>query len=813
MRMFISLVAAASLLAVNFVAAAEPALSVISPTGAQRGKDVEVTFAGARLGDAQQVLIYEPGITVKSVTPAGDNAAKATLAIAADCRLGLFGMRVRTATGISNLQLFSVGALPEVAETEPNNEFEKPQQIGLDVTVSGVVENEDVDYFVVDAKAGERITAEVEGLRLGYTFFDPYVSILDEARFELVNSDDAALVRQDGVCSVVAPKDGKYIVQIRESSFGGAGDCRYRLHVGRFPRPTAVIPAGGKPGETLDVRWLGDVLGERTEEVTLPAAISREFALIAHDDRGFSPSGNAFRLSPLDNAVEVEPNNERPQATPFAAPRAVHGVIEKAGDVDHFKFAGKKGQVFDVRVFARQLRSPLDSVLEVFRASNGQGLGGNDDSGSPDSYLRVTLPEDDEYLVAIRDHLGKGGADYAYRVEVAPVQPTLTMGLPERQQYVAHTLAVPQGNRMALLVSASRADWGGDLNVTFAGLPEGVAVETETMTAGRTFVPVLFTAPDAVQPTGALVDVIGKPVDPNLKIEGHLLQRSMLVRGQNNIDVYGHWAERMAAAVTAPAPFKIDIVQPKAPLVRDGQMNLKIVATRAEGFKAPISVFLLYNPPGVGSSGSISIPEGQNSAEIPLTANGGAEIGNHKIVVIGRAGVGNGAIEVSSQLATLAIAAPYVGFAYQKASVEQGQEVDLVVGVTKNADFADEATVELLGLPAGVTAEPLKLTKDMPQLAFKVKTAKDSPAGKHKSVLARATVIEQGEPVVHMLYGGELRIDVPLPPKPDQPAAAPMPAATAQAKPAESKPAEKPLSPLEKLRLEREKAKAAAAMK
>jgi hypothetical protein len=801
-------IAASLVLAANLASAAEPALSVISPTGAERGKEVEVTFSGARLGDAQQILIYEPGIEVKSVTPAGDNAAKAKLAIAADCRLGLFGMRVRTATGISNLQLFSVGALAEVNEAEPNNEFEKPQQINMDVTINGVVENEDVDYFVVEAKSGERITAEVEGLRLGYSFFDPYVSILDEGRFELVNSDDAALVRQDGVCSVVAPKDGKYIVQIRESAFGGSGECRYRLHVGRFPRPTAVIPSGGKPGATVEVRWLGDVLGERTEKITLPAEMSREFALVTHDDRGFSPSGNAFKLSPLDNAVEVEPNNERPQATPFTAPLAVHGVIEKAGDVDHFKFAGKKGQVFDVRVLARQLRSPLDSVLEVFRASNGQGIGGNDDSGSPDSYLRVTLPEDDEYLVVIRDHLGKGGPDYAYRIEVAPPQPAITMGLPERQQYVAHTLAVPQGNRMALLVSASRADWGGDLNVNFAGLPEGVAVETETMTANRTVIPVLFTAPDSVQPAGALVDVVGKPVDANVKLEGRLLQRSQLVRGQNNVDVYGHWAERMAAAVTAPAPFKIDIVEPKAPIVRDGQMNLKIVATRAEGYKAPINVFLLYNPPGIGSSASISIPEGQNSAEIPLTANGGAEIGKHKIVAIGRAGVGNGAIEVSSQLATLAIAAPYVGFAYQKASVEQGQEVDLVVGVTKNADFAGEATVELLGLPAGVTAEPLKITKDAAQLAFKVKTAKESPAGKHKSLLARATVIEQGEPVVHMLYGGELRIDVPLPPKPDQPAAAPMPAATAQAKSAD-KPAEKPLSPLEKLRQEREKAKAA----
>jgi hypothetical protein len=93
------------------------------------------------------------------------------------------------------------------------------------------------------------------------------------------------------------------------------------------------------------------------------------------------------------------------------------------------------------------------------------------------------------------------------------------------------------------------------------------------------------------------------------------------------------------------------------------------------------------------------------------------------------------------------------------------------------------------------------MTKDTAELAFKVKTSKDSPAGKHTSLLCRATVVDQGEPVVHMLYGGELRIDVPLPPKPNQPAAAatPMPAAAA--------PQEKRLSPLEKLRLEREKAK------
>ncbi len=112
----------------------------------------------------------------------------------------------------------------------------------------------------------------------------------------------------------------------------------------------------------------------------------------------------------------------------------------------------------------------------------------------------------------------------------------------------------------------------------------------------------------------------------------------MLVRGQNNIDVWGHNADRMATVIAEKIPYSLELVPPKAPLVRNGSMNLKVVAKRAEGFKDPISLRMLYNPPGVASSGSITIPEGQTEAVIPLTANNGAGLGNWKICVTGRSG-------------------------------------------------------------------------------------------------------------------------------------------------------------------------------
>ena len=115
--------------------AASPQLSRILPRGAQRGTEVVLTFTGARLADAQEVLFYEPGITVSKIEPdkAGTKVT-VTAKIAPDARLGEYGMRLRTATGISEFRTFWVGRLPVVLEKEPNNDFKTPQPMELNVT-------------------------------------------------------------------------------------------------------------------------------------------------------------------------------------------------------------------------------------------------------------------------------------------------------------------------------------------------------------------------------------------------------------------------------------------------------------------------------------------------------------------------------------------------------------------------------------------------------------------------------------------------------------------------------------------------------
>src|SRR5438105_372330 len=170
--------------------AASPTLGGIAPRGGQRGTEAALLFNGARLSDAKEILFYTPGFAVTKLEVVNDSQVKATVKIAADCRLGEHAMRVRTASGISELRTFWVGALPQIDEKEPNSDFAAPQKIPLNVTVNGVIDNEDVDYFAFQAKKGQRVTAEIEGMRLATTFFDPYVAILDSKSFELTASVD-----------------------------------------------------------------------------------------------------------------------------------------------------------------------------------------------------------------------------------------------------------------------------------------------------------------------------------------------------------------------------------------------------------------------------------------------------------------------------------------------------------------------------------------------------------------------------------------------------------------------------------------------
>ncbi len=784
--------------------AADPALSIILPRGAQRGTEQVFRFSGARLDDAQQIFFYEPGFEVLEIKTVDANNIDVKVKIASDCLLGEHTAQVRTKSGISDYRTFFVGALPTVAEVEPNTDFAAPQQISLNVTISGTVENEDVDYFAVEAKKGQRLSVEVEGMRFGQTLFDPYVAILNDKRFELAAVDDSPLLKQDAAASIIVPEDGRYVVEMRDSGYGGDGNCRYRLHIGTFPRPTITYPAGGQAGQTQEIAFIGDANGPITRPTAFPAE-GAETVVYIEDADGITPSGHTLRVSQHANSLETEPNQGFDTATVVSVfPSAFNGILQEPGDVDIFRFAAKAGQVFEVECFGRRIRSPIDPVMNLYK-STGEGITGNDDSRGPDSYFRWQVPADGDYAIRVADHLNRGGPDFVYRIEFQEVKPALSVGIPRVARYSQsrQQIYVPRGNRYATVISVERLNFGGELTIDGLQLPAGVTMIAQPMPANLNVMPVVFEAAADAPLAGALLDFRMKPTDANLNLYGRFTNRADFVIAGPGQSLYV-WkdVDRLPFAVVEELPFQLEIVQPNVPIVRDGQMMLKVVAKKKEGWDEAIQVQFPFRPPGIGANSEITIPKGQTEALYQLNADGNAALGKWPVYVLGFANI-NGAAWGSSQMATLEVAEPWLGLTVQRSSVEQGKETEVAVEVQLLKELKTPAEVVLVGLPHKVTAEPLKITPETKELIFKIKTAADSPEGNHKNVFCQVTVMENNEPILHARLGNsELRIDKPLPMPTAAPAPAPMPVAAAPAAAAPAPPAEKRLTRLEKLRLE-----------
>jgi len=747
--------------------AATPQLQQVLPRGGQRGTDVELTFTGARLADAKDVMFYSKGFTATEFKVVNDKQVKVKVRIDAKADLGEHAMRLRTATGISELRTFWVGALPCVAEKEPNTEFGQPQAIAMNVTVEGIITNEDVDHFVVEAKKGQRLTAEIEGIRLGGAMFDPYVAILDENRFELAASDDTALLKQDAFASVIAPKDGKYIVQVRESAFGGSADSHYRLHVGTFPRPHTIYPCGGPAGETLAVQFLGDVRGTIAQALKLPATPAEfEVPFFAEQEGQVAPSPNYVRVSAFPNVMEAEPNDTLKDATTakIDPPFAFNGIFADASDIDFFRFRGKKGQALDVNVYARRVRSPLDPVLNILDGA-GKSIANNDDSGGPDSYLRFVPPNDGEFVLRVRDHLRGGGPTYVYRIEVTPVRPALTVAIPAPSQLQNNsqerqTVAVPRGNRYATLIRATRANLGGELVLESKDLPPGMKMTALPFANGSDVTPVVFEAAADAPVGGKLCAVTVRATDPKAAVAGHWLQNVDLIVGNPNNTAYHRVrVNEMAAAVTEEAPFSIEVVPPKAPIVQSGSGSIRVTAKRKEGFKEPISLRLLNPPTGVSGASTVNLPAGQDAIDYPLNASESAGAKKWPIVVLASANV-NGPLWVSSQIVELEVATPFLAGKIVKGSVEQGHTAQVVCNLDQKTPFEGKAKIELVGLPANTTAEPREIASGDAKVIFDVHTTPKSPPGPHASLFCRVIVMKDGQPIVHNIArGGALRID------------------------------------------------------
>src|SRR5258708_13259619 len=167
----------------------------------------------------------------------------------------------------------------------------------------------------------------------------------------------------------------------------------------------------------------------------------------------------------------------------------------------------------------------------------------------------------------------------------------------------------------------------------------------------------------------------------------------------------------------------------KVARLENGGVDLEVVGERKTGFDEPITVKMLFNPPGVGSQPDVTIPKGANSVIYRLNANANADLRSWKIAVAASAKVQGATVWVSSQLAKLDIAPPFLQGKFDLTTTERGKPARVVCKLEQKIPFEGKATVKLMGLPASASAPDREITKDAKEAAFDLTTDTKPPAG------------------------------------------------------------------------------------
>ncbi len=430
-----------------------------------------------------------------------------------DAEPGVRELRLETPAGLTNPLVFQIGSLPEVVR-KPIDDDDLPGQrplrklrkkgapqsatqptidVQLPAVVNGQILSGQVDRYRFAAKKGQHLVLAVSAQQL-VPYIADAVPGWFQATIRLTDAEGKELAyagsyrfHPDPVLQYEVPRDGNYVVEIKDSVFRGREDFVYRMALGELPFVTGVFPLGGKAGEATRVALQGWNLPQ--DSLTIDAA-SKRVGTVPLDGGSRLAALNRlpFALDSLPECVEQEPNDLPEQAQRVTVPVIVNGRIDRPGDRDVFCFEGQAGQEIVAEVFARRLDSPLDSVLELTDAA-GRQLAFNDDhedkaygllTHHADSWLRAVLPSAGKYYLHLHDAQNQGGPEYAYRLRISPPRPDFEL------RVVPSSVNIRAGSAAAITVHALRRDgFNGPIDLELKDAPAGFILSGAKIPAGQ----------------------------------------------------------------------------------------------------------------------------------------------------------------------------------------------------------------------------------------------------------------------------------------------------------------------------------------
>ena len=730
--------------------------------GGTRGTEFEVLVEGLNLEAVDNVLFFDDGLMLRSIVKQENDRLQLKIKAADDCRLGEHPFTVTGPQGSASPRSLHITPFNVLTEHEPNSKKSTAQSLELPITVTGIIDETDEDWFRVNLKAGQRLTAEAVALPLGRYLFDALLEVFDEKGKRLFISDDTPLLRQDPLISFTAKSAGDYYVRIREAAFGGDLDSRYRLHLGHHARPVVAYPAGVPANEPTTVKLLGDSQGQIEKQLVLHEADQTHEVNISPGQS--VPGSVRIRCSDSANVLELEPNNSPDAATP--APRtsrglpSLNGILSRPGDIDFFSFDAKQGEAIEISVFAAQIGSPVDSLITVFNVA-GETISQNDDGIVHDSKLRFVPPTSGEYKVSIRDQLGRGSATSVYRIEFRSLEPRLQLQIPSSDENTLPTLIVPRGAHVPLLLGCRRQNYVDEVKLSAVQLPSGVSCEPSIIESGNHLGMAMFHATEQAALGAKLISMRGESDTSQTKVYGELLQNVGLVFGQPRKSIY-HSIDfsQFPIIVTEKSPFSISVVEPQAPLVQQGKLGIKVAIARDDGFADDITLSLAYAPPWIrGPEEPVVAAEGESVIEFPLEADPEADARNWKIAIVGTARTPRGLIRIACEPFRISVARPYLNLSINRmvSPTSSDAVIKCQLEWEQTAELAGEAT--LRGLPKDCEVSPQTVRPGQEMIEFPLRIGKDAPPAVHNTLFVELVIPEKGENVTHFLgQGGTLEL-------------------------------------------------------
>jgi hypothetical protein len=458
--------------------------------------------------------------------------------------LGIRRWRVNTSQGVTSRMKFVVGDLSEVVEEEIDGE-PIPTSVQLPVTINGrIFPREDVDIWMFEAKAGERISCEVNAARIGSPL-DSRIEIRDPNGTVLTENVDGLGV--DSFVQFVAPKAGRYECRIHDIEFGGLQHYIYRLTIRKGPYLESVYPLGGQRGDSVTLQLSRSDLPDAQATVAIPKDADRQLNLSLPK---VASNNVTLVTGNLPEHLEVEPNDEadavKLEAVSVKSGMVFNGRIDKPGDIDLFRFSAEAGKTLLVEVQSSRLGTPLDSILSIL-SSDGKQLKLNDDlaGGISDSRVVWKVPNGDSFFVQIRDQFDhRGGSRFAYRISISEVsEQHFTLKLP------IDTVNIEQGAETKLKIGVDRSfGFKGEVELSIEGLPDGVTADPVKIAKNRQDAQLVIKVDESTKPQIADLKIVGKTLD----IEPELKQEAAFAATAGDQPVAG-----LTLGVATKTPFRI----------------------------------------------------------------------------------------------------------------------------------------------------------------------------------------------------------------------------------------------------------------